>query len=258
MVLAAHKNSVDVILLQEAFDGKEDGALRPAKLETKLQETTGAEWAVVRSGFPVNLITCYRKEKYAHSHNETSGDGEQAKRLTLKLGLRSGKQSSAVMVHNLHVKYDAIPTMAEDYCRGLLEKDTQNFSIIAGDLNTRIAPEDTNPRNIATSVIPLQLVGVDSPTSDMPQQRDFPDGVFSRAGKKGMVRLFCCAGKVTIIKHAITVLDFLTGEPFESGNLPIIEKPAGEEFLRPVMSLLQSEREERVLGERVTFKNPKI
>lgn len=86
-----------------------------------------------------------------------------------------------IKVNNVHSMFYDTPEHHEAFYTHLLKKEPAKvMSIVVGDTNTRVAPnDDTSTRNIATGVVPLGL-HADLGLSTDQQSTDFPDAAFIR------------------------------------------------------------------------------
>ncbi|VVC75516.1 hypothetical protein AQUSIP_08060 [Aquicella siphonis] len=168
---ARAKHHADVIVLQEAT----------AKLIVPfLKSRLPAAWRIVadeRSG----LITCFNGERLKVENPDDAKLDE--KRRIRSLRFKDVNDDKYVAVHNVWGIYDPFPHEMEADFRRLLEQD--EHAVIIGDTNSRIAPLDSEPRNIATNIIPILINRSDRIPDDV-QRPDFPDGGFCR-GPDGVI-----------------------------------------------------------------------
>jgi hypothetical protein len=153
-----------------------------------------SSWEIVEDDF--GLVTCFRKDKW--ELEKTSSD--RAHRIRA-LTLHKNDSELSVNFNNIWGEFDELPRSLEDQCRNALNSTTADVSFIIGDTNSRIAPLDNQPRNIATGAIPI-MFNADKGVPENKQISDYPDGGFYK-NKEGK-----------IYQLDTQVLDFESGKIF--------------------------------------------
>lgn len=185
LAAATEKQKADVILLQEATS---------LQIIPLLKSQLPAGWNIVVDS-SCGLITCFNGNRLSvESPEDAALDTKKRIRSLRFMDINDGKY---VAVHNVWGIYDPFPHEMEADFKALLAKD--EYAVIMGDTNSRIAPVDDEVRNIITNIIPVLLNRSERLPLDI-QRPDFPDGGFYR-GADGILH-----------QMQTRVLDFDSGE----------------------------------------------